>query len=130
MVWIGAVGGIVGILSSIVTVHHWWKVNKKIAMLSDASRAAEVLPAWYTTRMMTDHWCFGLLTQSGRTIAITRITAISDDGKWMDVELAAPEELVKIAKQVPDLVGAIADDRPKASIQVSHIVAARELWTS
>ena len=89
MDWLGTLGGIAGIVSAMVAIHQWWKVSKKIAMLSDASKAAEVLPAWYTSRMMKDDWLFGLLTSDGRTIAIKRITAISDDGRWMDVELAA-----------------------------------------
>lgn len=122
---IGMAGGVVGILSALVSAHQWWKVNKKIAMLSDASKVAETLPAWYTKRMMQDDWLFGLLTTDGRTIAITKITAVSHDAKWMDVQLATLEE----AKRASAL-GAIADDRLSASIQISSIVAAMELQSS
>jgi hypothetical protein len=37
----------------------WKRISRKIGMLEDASAAAEVLPAWYTSRMMTDYWLFG-----------------------------------------------------------------------
>lgn len=127
---VGLVGGVVGIASGVLGFLEWRRVRKKIAMITDASAAVEVLPAWYTKRMMTDHWCFGLLTKSGATIAIKRITAISDDGKWMDVELATPDEVTPLNGKVSALVGAIADDRTSASIQIANIVAARELWTS
>ena len=58
---IGAVGGITGLISAVISWQQWRKTNSKIAMLSDASRAAEILPAWYTSRMMTDHRLFGIL---------------------------------------------------------------------
>ena len=127
--WIGTIGGIVGILSALVTVHQWWKVNKKIAMLNDASKVAEVLPAWYTERMMKDDWLFGLLTSDGRTIAIRRITAVSDDAKWMDVELATAEQAQAVAQRHLNLVSAVADDRSTASIQIATIVTALDLQT-
>lgn len=128
--WIGGVGGIVGVLSFLLALHQWRKINRKIAMLDDASRAAEILPAWYTSRMMQDYWCFGLLMRDGRTIAIKQITAISDDGRWMDVELAESNDVKDIAKEFGPIVTAIAHNRRKASLQISMIVAAVDLWTS
>lgn len=127
---IGLVGGIGGLISVLISVHQWWKVNKKIAMLTDASKAAEVLPAWYTERMMQDYWLFGLLMRDGRTMAIKQITAISDDGRWMDVELAEANEVENLSNQWGPFVTAIAHDRLKASLQISTIVAAVELQTS
>jgi len=105
----------------------WKKVKAKIAMIDDVGQAIEVLPAWYTGRMMTDYWAFGLLTASGKTIAIQRINAISDDGKWMDVELVEPSD--RFSDQ-QDIVMAVADDRTSASIQIDKIVMAYELETS
>jgi hypothetical protein len=43
----------------------WRKVNRKIATEADGTHAAEILPAWNTSRMMSDRWCFGLWTVSG-----------------------------------------------------------------
>jgi len=110
------------------TEKEWRKINKKIGMLSDAGAALEVLPAWYTQRMMQDQWYFGLRTTDGHVIAISRITAISDDGKWMDVNLLTDDE-------VPDdkstrFITAVADDRRSASIQIEKIIIAYDLVTS
>jgi hypothetical protein len=106
----------------------WKKVKMKIGMLNDAGKAIEVLPAWYTQRMMTDQWYFGLVTIDGNTIAISKITAISDNGKWMDVELLTANE-VKSGKDW-DYITAVADDRRSASIQIETIVMAYEIVTS
>jgi hypothetical protein len=73
MDWIsalGAIGGLTGIASAFFSWSEWQKTNRKIAMLSDASQAAEILPAWYTSRMMQDYWLFGLVMSDGSVIAI------------------------------------------------------------
>ena len=110
------------------TERQWRKINTKIAMLSDVGAALEVLPAWYTERMMLDQWYFGIRTTDGNVIAISQITAISDDGKWMNVNLLTEDE-------TPDTKGvtfitAVADDRRSASIQIERIVMAYDLVTS
>lgn len=131
MAMIGVVGGFAGVVSAFISWRQWRKTNRKIAMLNDASAAAEVLPAWYTGRMMTDDWMFGLLTVTGQMIAITGITAISDDGKWMDVDLAESDETETISKKYPfDFIHAAGEDRTTASVQISTIVAAVDLWTT
>jgi hypothetical protein len=106
----------------------WRKVSKKIAMIDAVGAAMEVLPAWYTGRMMADQWWFGLTTISGTTIAVKTISAISDDGKWMDVELLTTDELPE--KCSDRFLCAVADDRRKASVQIATIVCAYELLTS
>lgn len=110
------------------TERQWLKINRKIAMLNDAGAVIEILPAWYTGRMMRDQWSFGLKTIDGSLIAISTIHAISDDGKWMDVELLTKDE-------VPDLnhsniVCAVAGDRRMASVQIDKVVAAYDIITS
>lgn len=133
--WINVGMLIVAIISALTaigslwfTYYQWQKLKRKIGMLSDAGKAIEILPAWYASRMMQDYWLFGLLTSDGRTLILTNILSLSDDGKWMDVELAVEDDY-KIDKK-PNYVFAIAHDRKKASIQVSQIVAAIELITS
>ena len=96
-------------------------------MLSDAGQAAEILPAWYTERMMMDQWYFGLVTTDGHTIAIGNITAISDDGKWMDVDLLTSDE---VPENDTKFITAVADDRRSASIQIGKIIMAYEIITS
>ena len=127
---VGVVGGLTGVASAYVSWRQWQKTDRKIAMLSDAGKAAEILPAWYTTRMMRDDWLFGLLTATGQMIAIKRITAIPDDGKWIDVELADKDDTDLVANYPLQLVRAVAPDRTSASIQIGMIVAAVDLWTS
>lgn len=110
------------------TERQWRKINKKIAMLSDINSALEVLPAWYTKRMMLDQWYFGLRTTDGNVVAISQITAISDDGKWMDVHLLTTDETP--ADGGVTYICAVADDRRAASIQIEKIVMAYDLVTS
>jgi len=108
----------------------WRKINRKMAMLTDVSQAVEVLPVWYTERMMRDHWLFGLLTIDGRTIVIKRILAVSDNAQWMDVELAESDEAEGLSPALGPPITAVAADRPKASVKIANIVAAVDLWTS
>lgn len=135
LVLVGAIGGIIGaaagIGSAVFAGMEWRKVNRKIAMVGDMSRAAEILPAWYTQRMMGDYWLFGLWTVSGQMIAITRITGVSDDGEWMDVELANKDELaMRDDNEQERLIYNVTGDRPSASVKIANIVTAMEIRTS
>jgi type IV secretory pathway TraG/TraD family ATPase VirD4 len=126
----GWASAIVSAAAAIFAWYQWRKINRKLAMLTDASKAAEVLPAWYTERMMMDYWLFGLVTVSGQTIAITSIKAVSDNGEWMDVDLADKDELNMRDDEITNLIHAVASDRTRASVKISNIVAAIELRTS
>jgi hypothetical protein len=108
----------------------WRKINRKMAMLTDSGAIIEVLPAWYTRRMLDEHWLFGLLTVDGRTVVIKRIVAVSDDAQWMDVELAESDEAEGISRALGPPITAVAADRKKASVKIANIVAAVDLWTS
>jgi hypothetical protein len=134
LAWVGVVGGIIGAFagvgSAIFAGMEWRKVNRKIAMVGDMSRAAEILPAWYTERMMGDYWLFGLWTVSGQMIAITRITGVSDDGEWIDVELADKDELAMRDDQEERIIYAVTGDRTSASVRIANIVTAMEIRTS
>ena len=79
---------------------------------------------------MTDDWLFGLLTADRRLIVITRITAVSSDGKWMTVELAEKDQLPCDLMKYGIPVFAVAEDRTQASVKIDSIVAAMELQTS
>ncbi|NQZ03497.1 hypothetical protein [Idiomarina sp.] len=116
-----------GLASLWLSNEQWKKVKAKIGMLSDAGKAAEILPAWYTERMMMDQWYFGLVTTDGHTIAIGNIAAISDDGKWMDVELLTSDE---VPENDTKFITAVADDRRSASIQIEKVIMAYEIITS
>jgi hypothetical protein len=118
----------IGLASLWLSNEQWKKVKVKIGMLSDAGKVIEVLPAWYTARMMSEQWYFGLVTTDGNTIAIGNITAISDDGKWMDVDFLTSDEVPK--SNGLEFITAVADDRRSASIQIEKIVMAYEIVTS
>lgn len=122
------IGAVTGLASLWLSNEQWKKVKAKIGMLSNAGKAAEILPAWYTSRMMQDQWYFGLIATDGYTIAIGKISAISDDGKWMDVELLTSDEVPN--NKDTRFITAVADDRRSASVQIEKIVMAYEIVTS
>jgi len=119
-----------GLASLWLSNEQWKKVKSKIGMLTDVGKAVEILPAWYTSRMMMDQWYFGLKTIDGHIVAIRCITALSDDGKWMDVELLTANEVPILSNQDAKFITAISDDRRCASIQIEKIVMAYEITTS
>lgn len=125
---IAVIGALTGLGSLWFTAREWRKINKKIAMLTDAGAVSEVLPAWYTKRMMRDEWYFGLQTSDGHVIAIRNIRSVSDDGQWMDVELLTREEVPKLDGH--NLITAVADDLREASVKIDNIVAAYDIVTS
>jgi len=125
---IAIIGALTALGSLWFTERQWRKINRKIAMLDDAGAAIEILPAWYTGRMMMDQWWFGLKTIDGSLIVISTIHAISDDGKWMDVELLTEDEVPELNQS--NIVFAVADDRRRASVQIDKIVAAYDIVTS
>jgi hypothetical protein len=89
----------------------------------------ELLPAWFTGRMMNDVWSFGLLTVTNHVFYIESITAIHRDANgevWLDVKLQ--EGSNKPFGELPGttLVGA-PTSRTDATIKASHVVAAFEL---
>lgn len=118
-----------GLASLWLSNEQWKKVKAKIGMLEDAGKAFEVLPAWYTKRMMMDQWYFGLVTTDGHTIAISNIVAISDNSEWMDVELLTDDEL-PYRQNESKFITAVADDRRSASVQIRKIIMAYEIVTS
>lgn len=129
---IATVLSIIAVLTGLATLwftdKQWQKVKKKIGMLSDAGKAIEILPAWYTERMMRDHWYFGLHMTNGSVIAISSIVAISEDGKWMDVDLLTSDELPEGTNR--EFITAVSADRRSSSIQIDKIVMAYEIVTS
>jgi hypothetical protein len=127
-IFISVIAVVTGLASLWFTHQQWQKIKRKIGMLSVASEAIEILPAWYTERMMSDQWLFGLLTADGSTIAFRKIAAISDDGKWMDIELLTEDELP--TNNDTKFITAVAGDRRSASIQISQVVMAYEIITS
>ncbi|CAN5729743.1 hypothetical protein BH23CYA1_BH23CYA1_00930 [soil metagenome] len=86
----------------------------------------EILPVWFTERMMGDEWSFGLMTTTGVVICINSISSISqaaDGSIWLDVDLM-PDEVTPVSGMT---MFCAPTSRTKASLNASHIIAAFEL---
>ena len=93
----------------------------------DVVRACQLLPAWFTDRMMTDNWTFGLLTTTGDTIVISSILNVSVGASgevWLDVDLMTPIDGMEMEGMK---FFWSPTNRTRASIAARHIVAAFEL---
>ena len=121
---------LIACVALLYTHKQWKKINTKIAMIADGGKVAEILPAWYTRRMMDDSWLFGLYTRDGRLVLITSIVAVSDDGAWLDVELADPDTGNELKTKFPDCIFSVDEQRTRASVRVDSIVSAVDLQSS
>lgn len=113
----------------------WAKVNEKIAMLTDAESVFQVVPTWYSSRMLNDHWYYVIHTVDGSSIGFSNIISVSSDGKWMDISLLHEKDISwhGYAASLKDsglLILAVAEDRRNMSVQIDKIVAAHDLVTS
>lgn len=107
----------------------WRKVRRSPTSVTGINDAAARLPAWFTERMMGDDWMFGLHMNDGSTLPIRKITALTSDIQWMDVELMTTLE-VPVDCQNDRMVYAVAGDRTSASVQINKVVFAYEFGKS
>ncbi|MDJ0689219.1 MAG: hypothetical protein QNJ41_11980 [Xenococcaceae cyanobacterium MO_188.B32] len=87
-----------------------------------------LLPAWFTRRMLTDSWNFGLLLITGDILAIENIDSIEQDASgnlWLDATLQ--EELGYKDNIFGHTILLAPTSRVSVSINSSHVVAAFEL---
>jgi hypothetical protein len=98
-------------------------VTEQEAWLAEAQR---LLPAWFTARMMTDSWSFGLLLDTGDTLWIERIDRVRQGANgmiWIDVTM-----LRNSPRDEGRYGGLFAPtSRLSASVNASKIVLALEL---
>ena len=97
-------------------------IDEKVAAAQD------LLPLWFIPKMMRDRRVYGLMLNSGQVIAIeliTEVRRVSDNTIWLDVELAAANDMWG-ENFDPSVFGAPSDQR-NASINVSCVAAAFEL---
>jgi hypothetical protein len=105
-------------------------LTRRVKMIDEPGKMAEVLPAWFVERMSMDSWSFGLIMDNGVVFPIRSITKISDDGQWLEVELMEQGDNIHMFPDSP-----VADmrliyglgRRLTANIQVSKIVGAMDL---
>jgi hypothetical protein len=104
------------------------------AQMAQIAKASKLLPAWFTRRMMSDTWYFGLLLDCGYVVGISCILDIRQDAAgalWIDFEtLENPRGCVQghlPAELMDRMTGTVAEGRNEMTIQASKIVAAFEL---
>jgi hypothetical protein len=94
----------------------------------DFPESAELLPAWFSERMMSDVWSFGLLMITGDVIAIASINSITKDASgnlWLDATLL--DSLFGMDDINGHKLFLAPTSRTKISINAAHVVAAFEL---
>jgi hypothetical protein len=95
------------------------------------ARCAQLLPAWFVPRMMTDVWSFALLTANRQAILIDHINRISqaaDGGLWLDVQLLdSAGGWEENLRQMGLHIITAPTTRTSASVNAAHIVAAFEI---
>lgn len=99
--------------------------------ITEAERAAEVLPAWLTTRMIGLRGKFGLLITTGDVLRVSSVIALnqSQDGTvLLDVLLdhAGVPEGVDTAWQSKHYLGAPVPGATMATVNLAHVVGAVE----
>jgi hypothetical protein len=90
--------------------------------------ARKLLPGWFIVRMMSDSWYFGLLTTNNKILGIQCIDEVyqaADGSIWMDVTLL-DTNLLRQDTILQEVIIA-PTSRTRASINVSHVIAAFEL---
>jgi hypothetical protein len=95
--------------------------------VTDPDHAAELLPTWFSGRMIGERGAFGLLLTTGDVMRITSITAIatSDGLTFMDVLLdsAGVPEGVDLAWRQKHFLGAPVPGATLATVNATHVVA-------
>jgi hypothetical protein len=95
--------------------------------ITDPDHAAELLPTWFSGRMIGERGAFGLLLTTGDVMRITSITAIatSDGLTFVDVLLdsAGVPEGVDLAWSQKHFLGAPVPGATLATVNVAHVIA-------
>ena len=93
----------------------------------EGQKYIDLLPAWFTERMLCDMWSFGLLMITGDVIGIESITSITQDATgnlWLNATLLKDSLLEDIGGRK---ILFAPTSRLETSINASHVVAAFEL---
>jgi hypothetical protein len=96
--------------------------------ITDPNHAAELLPAWFSGRMIGERGSFGLLLTTGDVMRVTSITAVaqsSEGTQLIDVLLdsAGVPQGVDLAWQSKHYLGAPIPGATLATINAAHVVA-------
>jgi hypothetical protein len=95
--------------------------------ITDPDHAAELLPTWFSGRMIGERGAFGLLLTTGDVMRITSIMALatSDGLTFVDVLLdnAGVPEGVDLAWSQKHFLGAPVPGATLATVNVAHVIA-------
>jgi hypothetical protein len=95
--------------------------------ITDPDHAAQLLPTWFSGRMIGERGAFGLLLTTGDVMRITSIMAmaISDGLTFVDVLLdnAGVPEGVDLAWTQKHFLGAPVPGATLATVKVAHVIA-------
>jgi hypothetical protein len=95
--------------------------------ITDPDHAAELLPTWFSGRMIGERGAFGLLLTTGDVMRITSIMAVaaSDGLTFVDVLLdhAGVPEGVDLAWSQKHFLGAPVPGATLATVNVAHVIA-------
>ena len=99
--------------------------------ITDPERSAELLPIWFSIRMIGTRGSFGLLLTTGDVLRITTITALHESPRGiilLDVLLdtAGVPEGVDQAWRTKHYLGAPIPGATIATVNLAHVVAAVE----
>jgi hypothetical protein len=99
--------------------------------ITDPERAAELLPTWFSIRMIGLRGSFGLLLTTGDVLRITTITALYESPRGiilLDVLLdtAGVPDGVDQAWRTKHYLGAPIPGATMATVNLAHLVAAVE----
>jgi hypothetical protein len=99
--------------------------------ITDPERSAELLPIWFSIRMIGSRGRFGLLLTTGDVLRITTVTALHESPRGiilLDVLLdsAGVPEGVDQAWRTKHYLGAPIPGATIATVNLAHVVAAVE----
>jgi len=99
--------------------------------IADAEEAAQLLPAWFSRRMIGRRGKFGLMLTTGDIFKVISITALHQSAGGtilLDVLLdhAGAPDGVDLAWQPKHYLGAPVPDATRATINLAHIIGAVE----
>jgi hypothetical protein len=96
------------------------------------SRAAELLPTWFTERLVVEGSRFGVLLATGHVLIIDAVKDVRQGPTgqvWLDVEMLIPFRKDGFPWGHFPVVKSTSHDRAACSINAAHIVAAVEVDT-
>jgi hypothetical protein len=99
--------------------------------ITDPEQSVELLPIWFSTRMIGSRGSFGLLLTTGDVLRITSVTALHESHRGiilLDVllDIAGVPEGVDQAWRTKHYLGAPIPGATIATVNLAHVVAAVE----